>query len=169
MSQPIEDQLEAIKAALADFAAAQGGQAFVASDMVHMWEIGYNAQNKLRVVIVCTGEEARGEFSLAAATHRVDRQFGVLVTRGRTFTMDRGQGLTQTVGNAPPLFSLVAQVRDLIRAMLNISVEFPVDYKSFKSFPQSQQIIDAYFIEFSCATDLSLIEAVPDDGVPLPP
>jgi len=162
-------QLQSIQAALNDFVTGQGGVVQIASDVVHMWEMAYAASSKLRVIVVCLGEDIRGPFSEAAALHRVDRQFGVLVTRGRSFTTDRGLGLVSNVQTAPPLFDMVATVRDLIRAMLNISVEFPVDYKGFNSFPLSEKMImDAYLINFSCAVDLGAIVSTPDNPV-LPP
>lgn len=165
----IATQLQNIQDALRTFVTGQGGVAQIASDPAHMWEMAYNATSKLRVIICCVGEDIRGPFSEAAILHRVDRQFVALVTRGRTFTADRGQGLVSGSMNAPPLFDMVATVRDIIRAMDNISVEAPVDYKGFKSFPlENNMIVDAYMIEFSCAVDLGAIVATPDIPV-LPP
>ena len=129
-----------------------------------MWEMAYAATNKLRVILCCTGEELRGDFSVAAALARADRQFIALVTKGRSFTWRRGEGLVNTVQNTFPLFEQVAQVRDLIRSMVAVSNELPVDYKGFKSFPLERELImDAYAIEFSLATDLPLISSTPND------
>ena len=164
----IADQLKALQVALGPWAFNNGGAAFVVSDPSHLWEMAYAASSKLRVLILYSGEEIRGPFSTAAATHRVDRNFVVLVTRGRGFNADRGTSLTDTVGNDPPLFSLLEEGREIIRGMVNISVELPVDYKMIRPHSMGEVIMDAYSIEFSCATDLPEIVAVPSDQTAIP-
>lgn len=164
----VEIQLKAIRDALNGWLQEAGG-AFIASDQANMWEMAFAASSKLRVIVCCTGEEIRGDFAVAAALHRVDRQFSVLVTRGRSLTSDRGQGLVETIQNSPPLFQMVSQARDVIRSMLNISAERPVDYKGFRSFPmESGLVMDAYEITFSTAVDLAPITDTPDNpAIPL--
>ena len=162
----ISAQLRSIQSDLGDVDSVGGGGVFIASDIVNMWEQAYNASNKLRVILCCTGEEIRGDFTIAAYCHRVDRQFVALVTRGRSFTPDRGAGLTETIQNAAPLFDMVEVVRDKIRSMLDNSEELPVDYKGFHSVPpETGLVIDAYQINFSLVADLPNLEAVADNMV----
>jgi hypothetical protein len=158
-----EDQLNAIKEVLQVYADPEQGGAFIASDPAMMWEMAYNATNKLRLILCCIGEAVRGDFSVAAALARVDREFVCMCTRGRSFDFRRN-ALSVTVQNTRPMFRVVAEVRDIIRSMLSISQELPVDYKGFKSFPlEKDWIADAYMIEFSLATDLPLITSEPPD------
>lgn len=168
MSIEAAEQLEGVKAALMDWVQQDAGLVQIASNPAMMWEMAYAASSKLRIILCCVGEELRGDFSVAAALHRADRQFVCLVTRGRSFTTDRGMGLTQIVQDNPPLFTLVEKVRDTIRAMIGISVELPVDYKGFRSFPlEDGLIMDAYQIEFSTAVDLpALVTTPPDPAIP---
>lgn len=159
----ITDQLNAIQSVLDPYASEQGGACLIASDPAMMWEMCYNASNKLRVILCCIGEDLRGEFPEAAAMGRVDRQFVALCTRGRSFDFRRN-ALSVTVQNTLPMFEVVSQVRDIIRSMLAVSQELPVDYRGFKSFPlEKDWIADAYMIEFSCATDLPVISSEPPD------
>ncbi len=168
MSIGIADQLNALQFALNDWVQQEAGVVQIAANQALLWEMAYAASSKLRVIVCCTGEDIRGDFSIAAALHRVDRQFVVLVTRGRSFTTDRGMGLTQTVQDNPPLYDLVTRVRDTIRAMVGISVELPVDYKGFKSFPlEDGLVMDAYQIEFSTAVDIpDIVGTPPDPAIP---
>lgn len=162
----IADQLLLIRAGLYQWATALGGMAQICSDMHHMWMQAWVKSDTPRLLICYVGEDIRGPFSIAAATHRVDRTFNVMITRGRGFNPARGDSLVQTVGDAEPLFKLVEEVRELIRTMGGISEENPVDFKNVRSFPLGEVIIDAYVIEFSVATDLPALADVPDNYVP---
>ena len=143
-----------------------GGIVMIAPDVVQMWRWAYNNTQTLRAIICCTGEDIRGPFSIAAATHRVDRQFTLLVSRGRQFTVDTSVSLTQTYGNAQPLFQIVEEARDLIRSMLDISAELPVDYKGFHHVSLEGNMLDAYGIEFSVAADLPGLASTPQNPAP---
>lgn len=163
----ISDQLESIRGVLDAWAKNEsGGKAFVASDPSHMWEMAYAASDKLRVIICFMGEEARGDNKYAARTHRVDRRFNVVVTRGRGFNADRGESLTVAIGNARPLFDLFEECRDLVRAIVNISAELPVDYTGAREFQMGEIIMDAYVIDFLTAVDLPYFADQPDNPAP---
>jgi hypothetical protein len=162
----IAEQMSALRDTLDPWANQNGGKAFVASDMVHLWEIAWAKPDSPRVIICYMGEDIRGDFSLAASLHRVDRQFSVMMTRGRGFNPDRGDSLTDQRGTARPLFDLVEEAREIIRAIIGISEELPVDYKGVRTVQLGDQIIDAYMIEFSCATDLPGLSVTPDNPSP---
>lgn len=122
------------------------------------WEQASTASDIPKVLFCFDGETARGPFSRAAATRRVDRKFKCSVTRGRGYASIRGTTLITQVGNADPFLDQVEYVRDYIRSITNISVENPIDYKSIKSFEYNQRlVVDGYIIEFSTAHDLSLL------------
>ncbi len=166
----IAAQLKIIQQVLGPWAAENGGAAFVASDPEHMWAMAFSASSKLRVIVTYMGESNRGDFAMGAILRRVDREFVVLITRGRGFSYPRGDTLTDTVGNALPMFQLVEEGRELIRSILNLSVELPLDFKAVKPHAMGQLIMDAYSIEFSAAVDLPLITSTPaPDLAAIPP
>lgn len=162
----IAEQLKLMRDSLDTWANQNGGKAFIASDIAHMWQMAWAKPDSPRVILCCTGEEIRGEFALASATHRVDRQFTAMVTRGRGFNPDRGDSLTDQRGTARPLFDLVEEAREIIRSFVGVSVESPMDYKGIRTIPMSDMIMDAYLIEFSAATDLPELSDQPDNPAP---
>lgn len=164
----IADQLKFLQSVLGPWAVQNGGQAFVASDPSIMWEMAYSSSGQLRVIVCYMGEENRAEFQMGAILRRVDRSFEVLITRGRGFSYPRGNTLTDTVGNAVPMFTLVEEGRDLIRSILNLSVERPLDFRAVKHHAMEGLIMDAYSIEFSVADDLPLITDQPLNTVAIP-
>ncbi len=145
------------------------GTAVVVSDLLHMWQQAFQSNGKLRVLICLFGEEARGDFPTAAATHRVDRHWVVAVTRGRGFVANRGDTLTDTTGNNKPLYQLTEQVRDIIRSMLDASVESPVDYRGFKPMTApTGELIDGYLLEVVLVDDLPAIVSTPPNQIVIP-
>lgn len=165
----IADQLKVLLQVLSPWAVQNGGQAFVCSDPSILWDMAFASSNQLRVLIAYMGEENRAEFPTGAILRRVDRQFTVLITRGRGFSYPRGNTLTDTVGNAIPMFQLVEEGRDLIRSILNLSEERPLDFKAVRPHQMGELIMDAYSIEFSAAVDLPLITDQPQNTVAIPP
>lgn len=164
----IVDQAKSIQIALNDWAVNNNGISFIASDLAHLWKLAWSASDKVKAIICYMGEDIRGDFSVAAALGRVDRQWTVVITRGRGFNANRGDSLTETMQNAAPLYELVDQARDLIRVMINASNELPVDFKTIRTMQTGDVIMDAYMIEFSLATDLNPIVQQPSDMVAIP-
>jgi hypothetical protein len=147
------------KQSLAEWAEQQGGIVVVASNLKDMWEQAYKVSDRPRVLICYAGENARGPFSRAAATHRVDRLWQIAVTRGRGLNAERGTSLTNQVGNADPFYDVVEYVRDRIRAINNTSVEAPLDYKANRPMSSGNLILDGYIIDFSTAHDLPQLKS----------
>jgi len=135
------------------WAQARGGTAVVVSNLRDLWQQASQSSQKPIIYVCYMGENPRGSFQLASATHRVDRQWTVCIKRGRGFTAVRGDTLSQTKG-VDPFYDNAEEARDLIRVLLGISEEFPLDYKGMKPMQIGGQIIDAYLIEFSTANDL---------------
>jgi hypothetical protein len=118
---------------------------------------------------VCyNGENSRGDFSVANRLHRVDRQWIVAVTRGRGWSSNRGDSLYKTVGNSDPLYDVVEEVRELLRCMIGISEEFPIDFKRISPMNAVNKALDAYAIEFSTANDIPAIIPSPNNPVTVP-
>jgi hypothetical protein len=153
----ISGQAGQILAQLLPFAESAGGAAEVVSNLQMLWKQAAMDTQKPRILICYNGESIRGEFATAAINHRVDRQWIVAVTRGRGWTAQRGSSLFQAVGNADAFYDVVEQVRDLIRRMLGISEEFPVDFKRISPMSSQNKALDSYAIEFSTASDIPAI------------
>ena len=151
---------------LGDWIASFGGTAAPASNLRDLWNQSSMSSKKGRILICYLGEKARGDFSVANALNRVDRQWAVAITRGRGYYSIRGDSLYKQ-GNAEiPLYDIVEQTRDKIRSILNISEELPtLDYKSIKPMQYGNLVIDGYLIEFSTANDIPFIRtSTENDG-----
>src|SRR5262245_15158034 len=118
---------------LQSWAQPLGGTAQVVSDLQALWAQAFLSSQKMRVLICYVGEQIRGDFSVAAARHRVDRDFVVAVTSGRGMTAQRGQFLITANQNSPAFYDTVEYARDIIRCLTGISEEVPVDYKSIEA------------------------------------
>ena len=168
----ISEQADQIRELLSPFAVKYGGSAEVVSNLKMMWTTVSMANDRPRIIIVYNGETIRGEFAAAAFNCRVDRQWIVAVTRGRGWNINRGDSLYKTAGNADPLYTVVETVRDLIRSMLGISEELPLDYKRISPMTSANENLDSYAIEFSTANDVPAIrwtvEGSPQVFMPLP-
>ncbi len=119
------------------------------------------SSQKPRVLICYVGEEIRGDFSVAAALHRVDREFVVAVTQGRGLTSERGDFLITNNQNSPPFYDTVEYVRDICRCLTGISEDLPVDYKSIEAMQLGEMVVDGYLVHFSVATDIPNVMALP--------
>lgn len=157
----ISEQASAIQQVLQSWANPKGGVASVAFNVSDMWESASKQSQVPRLIIAYAGEEIRGDFSVAAALYRVDRQWQVAVTRGRGFMVNRGDTLILTNQNAEPFYDSVEYVRDIIRCLTGISAEVPVDYKSVEPMQLGDLIMDGYIIHFSTANDLPAVQPEP--------
>lgn len=164
----ISQQAAAIQQVLQQWAEPKGGVASVVFDTYDMWETASKSSQKPRLLICYSGEELRGDFSVASVLHRVDRKWQVAVTRGRGFTVNRGDTLIAPNQNAEPFYDSLEGVRDLIRSMTGISEENPLDYRSVTPMQSGDLIIDGYIVEFTTATDIPPILPTPPGGITNP-
>lgn len=139
------------------------GIAIVCADLVHLWANLWKQSQKTRILIMFNGEDIRGPFATASVLSRVDRKFLVVVSRGRSYNVtDRGAPLYEGIGNELPLFTVVEQVRDILRGIQwdTTWCENPDDYKGIIPFGTPPGIvIDALQIEFSIGTNLPPVSA----------
>jgi hypothetical protein len=151
-------QLKTIKSFLNAWAREEGGVCEIAHDLSEMWLIAFRSSKVPRCILCCVGEDVRGDFTIAAPTGRVDRQFVCLVTRGKGMTADRGDTLVDAVGDIRPFYDILEEARDIIRALVldTTTQETPIDYKGFKSALPDDVPMDAYMIEFSIGTQLAI-------------
>jgi len=150
---PVSAQLSQLKQVLSDYAMKAGGTAVVVSNLQMLWEQSSMANDRPRILICWNGENRRGDFSVASVNHRVDRKFIVAVTRGKGWGSERGASVYKTVGDADPFADVVSEVRDLIRCMVGISGEFPIDYVGTSPMTSGNKSLDSYGIEFTTAND----------------
>ena len=161
-----------IRDVLSGWAKAEGGIAQVAHDLSHMWELAFNTSQVPKCIITFAGEDIRGDFTTAAQTSRVDRHFIVLVTRGRGYSANRGDTLTEQINNARPFYDLLEEARDMVRVLqFDPSVTEamdgdPVDYRGIKPALPEDYPLDAYMIEFSIGTQLGVPSFNPAITVP---
>ena len=153
----ISNQAQQIVDVLNPYATKSGGVAVTVSNLQMLWAQASMASDRPRILICYNGETSRGDFSVANVNHRVDRTWVVAVTRGRGWNADRGSSLYKTVGNADPFYDVVEEVRELLRCMIGISEEFPIDYKRVSPMSSGNKALDSYAIEFSCAVDIPAI------------
>lgn len=166
----ISAQAETIKAYLENYTEEHGGEVHVMQNPRHLWEYvfgvssgsGISANTAAPQILVCyMGETSRGGFNQANTLHRVDRQWAVTVLMGHGFK----RGISEATRNAVvPFLDVMETLRDGLRVMLNISEEFPVDYKGIQPLPavgpnpQTNVFIDGYVINFSTANDIPAVE-----------
>jgi hypothetical protein len=143
-----------------EYAMPRGGTVRVMESMWHLWEEVLKAIDEPRILICCTGETPRGSFAEQDLWHRVDRQWTVAVVRGHGF-----RNLTPQSDGDPPntvetLATSVETVRDLVRTMLGLSEEFPINYKGWKNLPAvarpgtANVFVAGATIDFSTANDI---------------
>ncbi len=161
----ISDQSNQIQVVLGTWATPRGGVASVVSNLREMWNQASQSSQKPRILICYNGESSRGDFSVANRNHRVDREWQIAVTRGRGFSANRGDSLSETVGNAEPFYDSVETIRDMFRTMIGISEEIPIDYRDIKPMQLGDLVIDGYVIKATTANDIPGIQRIP----PIPP
>ena len=92
----ISQQAQQLSDVLLPYAAKSGGDAQIVSNLQMLWMQASMANDRPRILICYNGEQSRGEFSVAAANHRVDRQWIVAVTRGRGWSASGKWRLTRS-------------------------------------------------------------------------
>lgn len=143
------------------------GKSAVVYDMAHMWNMLFNGPKTLKALTLYMGEESRETFVDADIMGRIDRSFITVITRGRSFNLDRGSSLTDDTVAGEPLFDLVEQARDVIRTVIleQYETERPINYKRTIPFPTENTglIIDAYQIEYVVGVQIPIVSSIPDN------
>jgi hypothetical protein len=159
----ILDQAIALKDYMEELATAEGGKAFIASDLLHMWNIAYQNTQGLRVIICFNGLDMRGGQDYGAILGRADVHWIMALCRGRGFNAERDQGLIGDSVNARPFLKLIQEARDQVRSIVGLSAESPVDFRRIRPMPMNEgSLVDGYIVEFDLVIDLPPITASPD-------
>jgi hypothetical protein len=169
-----EGLLQTLAAYFDSWAAENGGKAYPAFDLSHLFEILSSKPGVPRVAVMVQGEETRESFPGAEVLGRVDRRFWLLISRGRGLQHNRGASLTDGAGGGKPMLQLVRELRDQCRAFntggWDSAMEFQIYYKGYQAwgielgFPA-----DTYRIEFELGCQLPVISNEPEDTVTVTP
>lgn len=152
----IDAQTKLLLKALEPWAADNGGSVKVASDKAHLFQVLGAAPGAPRAAVYFVDERPRSR-SFSDVTGKTDRTFWVCVSRGRGFGANLGKSLTEGVAGGKPMFVLVEEAREEVRAVrLDDQTDndsrpvyqgvFPIEFKA--------ATVDAYYIELSLAADI---------------
>lgn len=151
----IKDFILRLRAELRTWVAAYAGSAEIAGDTVDLFGLLALKPGSVRVVIWIPREGKRGEFEESGM---VDRELQIFVSRGRGFAALATDSLIrETAGAGKPLYDLVEEVRELVRAMdlPADTTESTPDYKGFEPFSlPTDRAVDAYQLRFSLGIQL---------------
>lgn len=154
----ISNQASQIVARLSQWAEPLGGIAIVASNLKDNWKQSYQSSQKPLILVAYMGEDSRGDFPVMNRNHRVDRKWSVIIKRGRGFLVNRGDSLNVGNQQVEPFYDSVEKIRELLRTMIGISEEIPIDYRSIRPVSQNSEIIDSFEILLTTANDIPAIQ-----------
>jgi hypothetical protein len=149
----IGEQLIFIRAGLRAWVEDIKGRVEVAADPLHALGLLATAPGAPRVVVMFDAEVKRGDFE---ETGRVDRQYLLIVSRGRGFKLDPGDALLEGVAGGKPLYDLVEEGREVIRALVFTEDESTPNYLAARRVKLEDLTVDAYQLEFSVGTQLPI-------------
>lgn len=171
----ISDQANLIAQQLQAFVDERGGDVKIVANVRHLWEEVYKraVTNPPGVYICFESETVRGPESTRNDQGRADRVWKVVIMRGHGFRNkiakdDEGGGATQT----DDFYSVCEDIRDRIRVIKNIAVEFPIDYRGMQPLPGVAQpnmanvFCDGYSISFATANDIGEVHEGPPQEDP---
>jgi hypothetical protein len=112
----IKEQVQVIYDALAAWHQVNGGAVKVANDESHLFTILGDAPGAPRTAILFDEETPRAEES-NDYSGRVDRKIIIAVSRGRGFNLNQGDSLMKGADGGKPMFELVEELREVLRAL----------------------------------------------------
>jgi hypothetical protein len=158
----IAEQMQRFHAALAPWAQERGGTAAKAFDQVHALELLQLKPGGLLVAVMFESEDPRGENDELG---RVDRNFKVIVSRGRGFRLDTGESLVEQTSGGPPMFDLVEEAREVARRIRfnEDTTEVNPEYKGSGPFTVEGFVLDAFEVRFSIGTQIPTWEDIENE------
>ena len=149
--------LNQVAAALDTWAVSRGGRAFIAGDPLSVFNHLGDKPGGVRVGVLFAGDVKRGELEEAGV---MDRSFLIVISRGKGFTINAADSLTKGAGGGLPLFQLVEEARDVVRAIAfpEGTTEGTADFKGSQAYQfASDALVDAYQLEFSLACQMDAV------------
>lgn len=154
----IAQQLNAVKEALKPFAEDKGLGLDIAGDPFEALLRLKSKPGAGALVIFSQGEVKRGEYEETGA---VDRNFAVIVSRGQALTIEPGASLVKGAAGGEPLFDLIEQARDVVRAIQfedpsapDPTTEVTPNYLGFEPYSVEGRLMDAYQLNFQIGSQL---------------
>lgn len=120
----ISEQAALIAKRLTDWANPKGGRVAVAANQAHLWEMTRDLQSdgEPLLVVICAGATLR--FPELPDSQREDRNWQVVMIKGRGFYTNPMQIAPPGAGAPLDAFTdSIEAIRDLVRTMLSISDE----------------------------------------------
>lgn len=147
-----------IKAQLETFAAPRNAYVKILANTAHVWEELNDSNDRARILIIFTGEEARGSYELRGTWHRVERNWQVIVVRGHGWKSVLAEGK----GDAEAFYDVLEGVRDCLRILLNVGQEWPpMKYIGMEPMPNIAQggssanvFMDSISLRFTTTNDI---------------
>ena len=166
----LKDMMDLVYGLLNKYAVSQSGKAAICSSEQQQWYYCFRNENFPLYLLIWTGETLRGSQPNASINRMADQTFDVIVTRNRGLELNRAQTLVYGAGNAPPLYLLTEEARDLVRCITSAPgagqmQEWPIQYHGAEILSLPGFIMDGYRLKFSLmnflpATSQAYIDAV---------
>ena len=110
----LSDQATMIESALADWAKANRGRVFIASDVPHVLEQLRAKPGTPTCAVLWTGRQPLGAIDRAA---KKDNEWKVIVSRGRSLRLISGESLTEGAAGGRPMFDLVEEAETVVLSL----------------------------------------------------
>jgi hypothetical protein len=124
----------------------ENAPAYVASDIIHTYEILINRPGTCKIAVGFESEQARSNFPGGDITGRANQYLYAIISRGRGLNSLRAANLVYGSGGGSPLFDLAEQMRNAMRAIrFNAQTDEVPDYVSLTPWGQEiGQVLDAF-------------------------
>ena len=144
----IAEQLKGLKETLEGWATSNNAFVMVAGDAVELVGILATKPGDVRAVLYFVQEVPRGSYDELG---KVERTFHLVLSRGRSFTLQRDGNLTGDASASRPLFDIVEEAREVVRHYTTEATteDRLVQYLGTRPFNAGGELIlDAYQVEF---------------------
>lgn len=163
----IAAQLKQIHDALEAWAQSNGGQVWIASDPYQLASMLRESPGAVRAVVMFHSEGKRGDYEERGA---VDRTFWLAISRGQGLKLDPGASLVEGVAGGKPLFDLVEEAREILRALSfdSDTTEVSINYTLTEPLSLEGFLMDSYRLEFSIGVQLPGVDVTANPSQPDP-
>ena len=152
-----------IQNGLATWAQLHGGTIHIAHDASHLFRLLGDNPGAARIGILLHSEKPRNE-TFSDVETRMDRHFWVCVSRGYTLELFPGKSLTQGVAGGKPMFVLVREAAEALRALrFDAAGEPQPYYLGYELLTFEGVSLDAYKIAIAIASELQAEVVTPTD------
>lgn len=150
----IIQQIGALRDALSEFAEEIGAELAIVADNTDANKRIANNSTGCSILLALTSEEADPSFSETAV---VWRKYVVIMARPHSWTVKRGESLTETAPDgAAAFYDDLEQLRDhILNAELSDDRTWNPEYLSGQRLDNGEEEMDVWELEFKCGTRLA--------------